>query len=83
MFVRSKTFLIFYFLVESSSSFLLKNKQLEQKHKVPQKVRADKLSLNPDKSKNKKQKNKKEEKKKEKRKKQNKENPTKNGHNLH
>ena len=58
MFVRSKTFLIFYFLVESSSSFLLKNKQLEQKHKVPQKVRADKLSLNPDKSKNKKQKQK-------------------------
>ena len=63
MFVRSMTFLLFYFLVVSSSSFLLKNKQLEQKHKVPQKVRADKLSLNPDKSQKKKKKKKKKEEK--------------------
>ena len=73
MFVRSKTFLLFYFLGVSSSPFLLKNKQLEHKHKVPQKVRAYKLSLNPDKSK----------KKKKKKKEETKENPTKNGHNLH
>ena len=75
MFVRSKTFLWFAFLGVSSSPFLLKNKQLEHKHEVPQKVRADKLSLNPEKSKKTPPPKKEEEKKTE--------TPSKNGHNLH